>query len=162
MIIFINGSINSGKSTISKLLAKKIKNSAILEIDELRNFIEWMPLEKSIPLNWQNAFSLIKNFVKNKINIIVPYPVSQKNYEKINEELKDIETEVYFFTLNPSLDVVLKNRGNRELDDWEKNRIKHHYEIGINNPKFGEIIDNTFKKPEETVDEIYSKINNAT
>ena len=42
MILFINCSINSGKSTIAKLLAKKIKNSAILEIDFLRAMINWM------------------------------------------------------------------------------------------------------------------------
>lgn len=158
MIIFINGSINSGKSTVSKLLSKKIGNCAILEIDELRNFIEWMPLEQSIPLNWENAFLLIRNFVKNKINVIVPYPISQKNYERIINSLNDFKNDIYFFTLNPSLDIVSQNRGERNLDEWERERIKYHYGIGINNPTFGEVIDNSKQTPEETVEEILEKI----
>lgn len=160
MIIFINGSINSGKSTVSKLLSNKIGNCAVLEIDELRNFIEWMPLEQSIPINWENAFLLIRNFVKNKINVIVPYPISQKNYERIINSLKDLKENIYFFTLNPSLDIVSQNRGERNLDDWERERIKYHYSIGINNPTFGKIIDNSNQAPDETVEEIFSRIKN--
>lgn len=158
MVIFINGSINSGKSTVSKLLSEKIGNSAILEIDALRNFIEWLPLDDAIPINWENAFALIKNFVGHNLNVIVPYPISQNNYEKITENLMDLNTKTYFFTLSPSLESVLKNRGNRELDEWEVNRIKHHYKIGINSPSFGDIIDNTNEHPLETVDKILSKI----
>ncbi len=40
MIIFINGSINAGKTTIAKILAEKIPQTANVEIDELRNFID--------------------------------------------------------------------------------------------------------------------------
>lgn len=159
MVIFISGSINSGKSTVSKLLSEKIGNSAILEIDELRNFIEWMPLEDASPINWENAVALIKNFVGHSLNVIVPYPISQKNYDKIIEKLKDLDTKTYFFTLNPSLESILKNRGNRELNEWEVSRIKYHYKIGINNPSFGDIIDNTNEHPLETVDKILSKNN---
>lgn len=35
MIIFLNGSINAGKSTVAKILAKEIKNSALLKIDAI-------------------------------------------------------------------------------------------------------------------------------
>lgn len=160
MIIFINGSINSGKSTVSKLLSNKIGNCAVLEIDELRNFIEWMPLEQSIPINWENAFLLIRNFVKNKINVIVPYPISQKNYERIINSLNDLKDDIHFFTLNPSLDIVSQDRGERKLDKWERERIKYHYSIGINNPTFGKIIDNSNQAPDETVEEIFSRIKN--
>ena len=44
MIIFLNGSINSGKSTIAKLLVKAMPNAAIVEIDALREMINWMPI----------------------------------------------------------------------------------------------------------------------
>ncbi len=81
MIIFINGSINSGKTTIAKLLTEKISNSALLEIDTLRDMIAWMPLDKSIPINLDNAISLISNFSTSGLNVIVPYPLSQKNHD---------------------------------------------------------------------------------
>jgi len=157
MIVFINGSINSGKSTLAKLLADKIGNCAILEIDNLREFIEWMPIEKVIPINLENAISLINNFDKNDLNVVIPYPLSEKNYEYIKNNLK-VKSKIYFFTLNLKLDEVLKDRGNRKLDDWERERIKHHYEIGINKPSFGEIINATNQTPEETLELILKKI----
>jgi len=158
MVIFINGSINSGKSTIAKILASKIKNTAILEIDFLRDFINFIPLEKSININLENACLLIKNFVKHKINVVVPYPISEKNYLFLKKMLKNLKTEIYFYTLNPKLSLVLKNRGKRKLNNWEKERIKYHYKIKINKPSFGKIIDNSFEKPEETVKKILKDI----
>lgn len=158
MVIFINGSINSGKSTIAKLLAEKLGNTANVEIDKLRGYIDWMPIDEAIPLNLKNVVSLIKNFVESGLNVVVPYPLSQKNYDYLMDNLKDLNTKILVFTLAPKLEKVLINRGNRELDDWEINRIKHHYEIGIPNPKFGEIIDNSDQLPEETLEVIIKNL----
>ncbi len=158
MIIFINGSINAGKSTVAKLLAKEMSNVALLEIDLLRETIDWMPIEQAVPINLENAASIIRNFANRSMNVVVPYPLSQKNYDYMLSQLKDINTEVFTFTLAPKLEKALTNRGTRELDDWERSRIKHHYEIGIHNPSFGEIIDNSVQSPEETRDYILSKI----
>ncbi|MCK9273369.1 hypothetical protein M0P65_07575 [Candidatus Gracilibacteria bacterium] len=158
MIIFLNGSINAGKSTVAKILAKKLSDVALLEIDALRNMIEWMPIDQAVPINLENAISVIKNFSKRNLNVIVPYPVSQKNYDYVTENLKELETKIYFFTLAPKIEKTLTNRGTRELDDWERARIQHHYDIGIANPTFGEIIDNSEQTPEETADYILTKI----
>lgn len=158
MIIFINGSINSGKSTVGKLLAKELTNSALLEIDALRAMIDWMPIDQAIPLNLENAISLVKNFVKQGLHVIVPYPLSQDNHDYMTEQLKEVGTDIFFFTLAPKLEKVLTNRGTRELDDWERSRIQHHYTIGIHNPTFGKIIDNSHQTPEETVAYILTNI----
>ena len=158
MIIFINGSINSGKSTIASLLLKELPNTALIEIDTLRAMIDWMPLEESIPLNLQNALTLIKNFIDRDLNVVVPYPLSQKNFDYFTAGLKDLDIETHVFTLAPKIEKVLTNRGTRELNDWERERIKHHYNTGIHKPNFGEIIDNTEQTPEETVKIILSKI----
>lgn len=159
MIIFLNGSINAGKSTVSKILSKKIANSALVEIDALREMIEWMPIDQAVPINLENAISVISNFTKKGLNVIVPYPLSQKNYEYVLENLKGFDVKLYFFTLAPKIEVSLTNRGNRELNDWERERIKHHYNIGITNPEFGEVIDNSEQTPEETANYILTKIN---
>jgi adenylate kinase family enzyme len=157
MIIFLNGSINAGKTTIAKILAKKIPNTALVEIDSLREMIEWMPIDQAVPINLENAVSIIKNFSNKKLNVIIPYPLSQENYEYILKELKDVNDKIFFFTLAPKLEKVLENRGTRELNKLELERIKHHYSIGINSPSFGEIIDNTNQTPEETANYILTK-----
>jgi cytidylate kinase len=158
MIIFLNGSINSGKSTVAKILGKEMSKSALVEIDVLRDMIGWMPINEAIPINLENAISVIRNFSKNGLDVIVPYPLSQKNYDYMVAGLKDLDIKIYVFTLAPKLEKTLTNRGTRELDDWERNRIKYHYDIGIHKPNFGEIIDNTDQTPEETVSIILNKI----
>ena len=158
MIIFINGSINSGKSTVTKLLVKELPDTALIEIDVLREMIEWMPLEEAIPLNLENALTLIRNFTNRGLNVIVPYPLSQKNFDYFTTGLKGLDIETHVITLAPKLEKVLTNRGSRELTDWERQRIQHHYDIGIHKPTFGEIIDNTDQTPEETVKIILNKI----
>lgn len=161
MIILINGSINSGKSTVAQLLAKNLKNSALLEIDSLRQMIDWMPLDQAIPLNLENAVSVIRNFSGRGLNVIVPYPLSQENYDYLSAHLKDLGIPIMVFTLAPTLDKALTNRGERELNDLERERIKRHYNIGIPHPTFGEIIDNSEQAPEETAGDILNKINES-
>lgn len=158
MIIFLNGSINSGKTTVAEILAKKLSSVAIVEIDALRAMINWMPIDQAIPINLENAVSVIRNFSKRGLDVIIPYPLSQKNYEYVADNLKDIDTQKYFFTLAPSLEKAITNRGTRELDDQEKKRIAYHYDIGIHSPSFGEIIDNSDQTPEETARIILAKI----
>lgn len=158
MIIFINGPINSGKSTVAKILEKKLPDAALVEIDALRDMIRWMPIDRAVPINLENAVSVIKNFSKRGLNVIVPYPLSQKNYEYVMAELKDIGVKIHVFTLSPKIEKALTNRGSRELNDWERERIKHHYDIGIHSPSFGEVVDNSDQKPEETANYIFKKL----
>lgn len=158
MIIFINGSINSGKSTVAKLLADKLSNTALLEIDDLRGFIKWMPIEQAVPINLENAVAVIKVFLNKGLNVIVPYPLSKDNHQYFLDGLKKIDKNINVFTLSPKLEIALTNRGHRELDDWEKERIKYHYSIGIPNPEFGVVIDNSDETPEQTVEKILKQL----
>lgn len=158
MIIFINGSINSGKSTISKLLAEKLPNTALIEVDRFHECIEWMPIDQAVPLNLENAVSVIRNFVREGLNVIVPYPLSQKNYEMLTSSLEPLQQKIFVFTLSPPLEVALSHRGGRELTEEEKKRIRYHYRIGINTPEFGVIIDNAHQTPSETAENIFDSV----
>ncbi len=158
MIIFISGSINSGKTTISQILADQIPCTALIEVDTLRHMVSWMPLDESIPLNLVNTASLMRNFLQKKLNVIVAYPLSQENYDYLISSVKDLDTENFAFTLSPELEKVTQNRGSRELTKWEIERIKHHYVTGISNPTFGEVIDNTDQTPQETAKYIFNTI----
>lgn len=160
MIILINGPINSGKTTISKILTEKISKTALVEVDSLREMIRWMPIGEAIPINLKNTISVVKNFVSEGLNVVVPYPLSKDNYEYMISNLADLKIKIHTFTLAPRLDKALSNRGSREITDAEKDRIKYHYEIGISSPSFGEIIDNSDLTPEVTADIILNKIKN--
>lgn len=153
MIIFLSGSINSGKTTIGNLLKEQFPRTALVEVDTIHDMYSWMPLEEAIPLNLKNTLSLTLNLIQKDINVIITYPLSRDEYEYFNKHLP-LEVQRFFFTLNPLLDKALSNRGSRELTGWETERIKYHYSIGLNNPGFGITIDNTMHSPEETVSEI--------
>ena len=156
MIIFINGSINAGKSTIAKILASKITNTTNVEIDTLHEYINWLEIDKAVPINLENAVLVINNFAKHGYNVVVPYPLSQRNYEYLKKELRD--NKLFFFTLSPEIEKVQNDTNDRKLTQWERDRIQYHYNIGISNPAFGKIIDNTNQTPEETAREIISLI----
>lgn len=155
MIILINGSINLGKSTVAKILAKKIPQTANIEVDQLRHFISFLPLEnETIKINIENAALLAKNFAKHGFNSIINYPLSQDSYDYLIDAFKITKQKIFTFTLAPKLEIALTNRGKRKLTNWELKRIKYHYDTGIPNPSFGVIIDNSYQKPEEAAEEL--------
>ena len=160
MLIIISGSINSGKSTVAKIVAEKLENTASIEIDKLRSFVPFLKLDqKLIELNLKNAADVANNFIKSNLNVIINYPLSKDNYEFLVKNIDISKDEIFTFTLNPKLEVAGNNRGSRELDEWEKRRVKHHYEIGINNPDFKTtIIDNSTQTPIETAGVILEKL----
>lgn len=153
MIIFLSGSINSGKSTIANLLTKEFPRTAHIEVDVIHNMYYWLPLEEAIPLNLKNTLSITLNLLKENMNVIITYPLSKEEYEFFNRHLPDTEQR-FFFTLDPSIEKALKNRGSRELTEWEKERIKFHYSTGLNNPGFGITLDTSMHTPIDTVNEI--------
>lgn len=154
MIILLNGSINAGKSTVSKRLCELLPRTAHVEVDGLRDFISWMPLEESIPINIEAAIAVTKVFVRRGLNVIFSYPLRSEDYEIILREFAGLGVTVHCVTLRPRLEVSLTNRGTRQLTDWERSRIPYHYETKLNEPNFGIIIDNSEQSPDETAREI--------
>ncbi len=143
---------------MAKLLAQRIPNTALLEVDALRDMISWMLLEDSITLNLRNTVSLIKNFVNDGLNVVVPYPLSKENHSFLMVELDSVSVPIHVITLSPSLEIAQSDRGARSLSDAERKRIKYHYGSGIARPPFSTIIDNSHQTPEETVEAILNVV----
>lgn len=157
MIILINGSMNAGKSTVAKLLVSKIPRTA--HIEKLRQFIEWMSIDESIPYNMQNIISLTRNFITmGNLNVVISYPVSGENFKIISKGLEDLNVPVFAFTLAPDLSVVTTDRGTRELKEWEVEQIKKTYAENFHKPDYGVSIDNSHQTPEETAQFILDQI----
>ena len=150
MIILLSGSINSGKTTVSKLLVQRLPRTAHVEVDDLDDFINWMPLLDSIPLNLANASAVTRNFVAFGLNVVISCPLRQEDYDYLVHELTPLGVPIHCVTLNPSMAVALTNRGTRELTEWELSRIPQLYTEGISDPPFGITVDNTELTPEET------------
>lgn len=158
MIIILNGPINSGKTTVAKILWELIPNLAHIEIDKIREFIDWMENKPSWELSFSTALTVAKEFLKKDLNVLITYHISDKGYKQIKECLEPIDKDIFAFTLLPPIHKTLTNRGTRELNQWEIQRIKETYEKEKHKVLYGETIDNSTQTPQETADYIFNKV----
>lgn len=151
MLIFISGSINSGKTTTGKLLADRI-GAAFINVDDLNDTIPNFNLATDLDKSMDLAIQTINNYTRQGRNVVANYVVRQEDFNRFEHEI-EAQPQIVI-TLAPRLDVAQSKRGDRKLSDWEVSRIKHHYDTGIASPKFGHIIDNSDLTLEDTVDHI--------
>lgn len=158
-IININGPINSGKSTISKLLQKKLPFCLFIEVDELLSDEEKIALNLSREEGWRERIKRLDKIIiqeKKSLrykNIVFAYPMTNKLYHQWKTwEENDANIKFINITLAPKIEICLKNRGDRTLSEAEKIRIKEMYKEGYHNSEFADlIIDNSFQSPQETM-----------
>lgn len=159
-IININGPINSGKTTVSKLLHEKLSDCLFIEVDELLSDEEQKKLNLNREDGWAERLKRLKSIVveEKKLqryeNIIFAYPMSIKTYHQW-KLWEDENTKFINITLAPKLDICLQSRGERKLSSQEKERIKQMYKEGYNRPEFSDlVIDNSTQTPTETLENI--------
>lgn len=159
MLVFISGSINSGKTTTSKALTEKI-GAAFVNVDDLNDTIPNFNLATDLDKSMDLAIATINAYTRKSKDVVANYVVRQKDFDRFANE---IETKPQIvITLAPRLEIAQSKRGDRELSEWEVSRVKHHYDIGIASPKFGYIVDNSDLTVDETVDRILNIIKEAS
>lgn len=158
MMIFISGSINSGKTTTSELLAKRL-GAVFINVDDLNDTIPNFNLATDLDKSMDLAIQSINEAAGQGRDVVANTVVREEDWVRFEKEIK--ATPQIIITLAPRLEVAQGKRGNRVLSDWEIARVKYHYDTGIASPKFGHIIDNSDLSLGETVDrilEIISKV----
>jgi len=159
-IININGPINSGKTTISKLLQEKLFQCLFIEVDDLLSDDEQDKLKLGLEQGWAERLRRLDKIIiqekkmRRYENIIFAYPMTDKLYQhwKLWE---DENTKFINITLAPNIDICLQNRGTRQLNEGEKARIKQMYKEGYHNSKFADlIINNSLQTPQETLQKV--------
>ncbi|MBQ2810757.1 MAG: adenylyl-sulfate kinase, partial [Alphaproteobacteria bacterium] len=159
-IININGPINSGKSTVSKLLVQKFANALFIEVDDLLSDEEQETLGLNLEQGWQERTNRLDNIIKQEKakktfdTIIFAYPITQHLYNQY-KKWEDSNTDFINITLAPSLQICTRNRGDRMLKIEEIERIKQMYKENYHRPECSNlIIDNSNQTPMQTVEEI--------
>jgi chloramphenicol 3-O-phosphotransferase len=167
-ITILTGPPGSGKTTIGKILANKIDNSAVVSTDSLRYFVkngcaeigkgeEW---KNQLRLGAENACLLSKNFVKNGFNVFLDDVICVKERMDIYKESLE-GFEVKFILLMPKKEILLKR--DLERGDWAMKE-----RAGYLHDKFTEFIkeekcfikiDNTNQNAKETAEEIILRLN---
>lgn len=78
--IWISGSINSGKTTVSKILGKELK-MAVIELDSFSEFVlNFMDFEEYVKLNYDIFPEVVEMYNKRGLGVIIVYPLSEERY----------------------------------------------------------------------------------
>ena len=156
LILNINGPINAGKTTVSKLLAKRLSEALFVEVDDLLSDGEEERLGLSVEDGWKERIDRLEKVVFQKKAdetcrvLIFAYPITREYYDRW-KGYEDGRTRFVSITLSPSLEKCLTNRGTRELTAWERDRIRRMYAEHYHDPDFSDlIVHNDDQTPEQT------------
>lgn len=160
LILNINGPINSGKSTVSKLLVQMLPRAIFIEVDDLLSDDEEKKLGLTMQAGWGERLNRLDRIIIDQKNrnqhetIIFAYPMTENLYRRWSAHV-DKDTRFIAITLAPSLEKCLTNRGTRTLTDWEMGRIREMYNENYHRPKHsGLIINNDGQTPVQTAKQI--------
>ena len=158
--IYINGSINAGKTTVGRLLAAKAPKTVHIEVDHLRHFADCLDLDAAIPFCVEDLICLSQNWLRRGFTAVVTWPISFEDHDRIVQALRPLAS-VSSYTLRPSLEVALSDRGKRQLTERERDRIRGQYENAEIQDGIGITVDNSHQTPEETVALILSELSDS-
>ena len=156
LILNVNGPINAGKTTVSKLLCQSLSDALFVEVDDLLSDKEEARLGLSTEDGWKERIDRLEKIVFQKKAdqscrvLIFAYPITREYYDRW-KGYEDGRTRFVNITLSPSLEHCLTNRGTRELTEWELDRIRRMYAEHYHDPDFSDlIVHNDDRTPEQT------------
>ncbi len=152
-LIILTGAPNAGKTTVAVLLKAQCERLAVIEVDDLRDCIAWMPLAEAVPLNLINACDIANNFLAHGLDVLFVYPLSDADYAFIRPRFAP-EQDIVSVALWCAPDVNAEFRGSRVLSDWERERIRWMHAEGMARPHFAQVVDTTHISAQTTADEV--------
>jgi hypothetical protein len=88
--------------------------------------------------------------------------MGHEDYGFLEGHLRPLGQSIRAFSMDTDVDVLLTNRGQRELSDHERQRINEQYTDGRYRSAFGEIVGNTTSTAEQTAQQILARLENDT
>ena len=171
-IVTIGGPSNSGKTTVSGLLAEMLPQTVRIELDATNLIPNDFPKEAGRWARWrepcviEDLVSLTVNWLNRRFDVILPGLFWKGTYDLMRDillqQLGEHPVEYHSFVLAPPLEVALRPRGSRLLDEDMHDFIREQYDTGLQDPGFGMVIDNQGQTPEQTADLIARHIADGT
>jgi len=137
-LIIIDGPIGSGKTTVSKILHKKLKRTALISLDRLKRLISDFRRgnHDDIQLASDIGVAMTKEYLKQGFNVIVEKAFSRSEYVKdFTKIAKNRNIKLLVYQLEAPLEIRIYRVGERDLPEGvktkpSKSRIlknaKHH------------------------------------
>ncbi|WP_262299861.1 shikimate kinase [Microvirga sesbaniae] len=147
-VIHLNGSINSGKSSVGHALADLLPDAIFIDGDD-----HDAPDDAPLTLRIQTALRRIETKVADATGyyLIVAYPLDQTHYDQLRAASGRRGARLLVLTLAPPLEVALSDRGTRSLTPEERERILEMYEEGYQSRPFSDaVIDTAGRTPKQS------------
>ena len=161
-LIILDGPIGSGKTTVSELLHKRLKKTALISLDKVKRLVsDYKPGHKYHNLASQVGKVMAKEYLKNGWNVIVEKAFTREKFiqEYLNfKKNKNIKVFVYQMTI--PFNVAIKRVRQREklrdkISKLSTRRIERNYNhYDLYSYKKAKTFDSVKLKPQKIVKEI--------
>ncbi|UCG23869.1 MAG: GNAT family N-acetyltransferase [Chloroflexota bacterium] len=152
MIVFLDGPVNAGKSTVGALLTSELQQAVHIEVDHLRHFSGALSLEEAIPFALADAAELTTTWVTRGFQVVLSWPIERDQHQRFAAATAGSGAPLHTFTLLPALEIALGDRGGRRLTSKERTRIREMYaSMYAGDRPVGVVIDNSQQTPASTV-----------
>lgn len=135
-VVVVSGPVNAGKTTIGRALARAIEGAIFIDGDD-HDAPDDAPLHVRIEAALQRLCGEI--VANSAIYLVIAYPLRDEDYARLLRAAKTGEARLLVVTLSPPLEVTLSDRGNRKLDDGERERIRKMYAEGYHQPAYSDL-----------------------
>lgn len=173
MIILINGSFASGKTTTAELLVQRLYHSMLYDpeivgaglahiVKPIETFTDFQDLTAWRPLVIETARVLKQVYGR---TLIIPMTLWHRPYfEEITDGLRQIDPRFYHFCLTARKETLLSRLVQRQQEHTEQALawIQERFDrclTAFASPAFAVQIPTDEKRPQEIVEEILSRIN---
>jgi len=151
IVICINGSINSGKSTVARALAARLENARFVEGDDHDGHT--LPFEDMISAALERLVREVRSDGGHDF-LVIAYPLRGSDFLLLEAAAVGRGAEIAVVTLAPPLDVALSQRGDRVLDEGELERIRDMYAEGYHARPFSSLTVEGAPPVDEVVEQI--------
>ncbi len=159
-LISISGSVHSGKTTISRMLAAEMPNAMFVDGDLISSWVgtkypKNATIDDILPEVHKTIIELIRPVLRSGLDVIVDYQFTDQVRKEIVVALEDVDFETKWFLLKPAMGKVLQGSATRpELNEWEIDRIKYHYASPLMETSMATVIDSTNLTASQTLEKI--------
>lgn len=149
-IINIHGPIASGKTTITALLQKKLKNIVYIDKPTLKKDLKLLGKEKAREISSEASYFMLGKLLKFKKNILVSEMSPTKIIQRHAREMKKHNYVLHSFFLLCSLPTAV-NRVKKRSDIPSLAYLKKHYQLFSKPEKYDVVIDTEKMSKNEVV-----------
>ena len=172
-LIFIDGPMGSGKTTITKLLNEELPDTARIAFPDIKRLIpNYKENEKTIPIIKQVMKVMIDKYLEHGVSVVVEQVTRQEGIELLKEIAEKHNAAFFAYRMNAPRDVRWervqeRTRQMMEVDILPKSKIEELYgyfepnnEFYEENPSAWSIeIDTVTNSPAEVTEFIKTNIN---